>query len=200
MRIRYPGGWPVPKNVAPVTRGMFIEKVVAPEIHVDDAFLERFLPKIEIRVVPESARPDLGACWFWIAGKDKDGYGRIQFKGKARRAHRLMFRMTKQLGNLEPDHLCRITSCVHPDHMEAVPRRVNVLRNNGVTAMQARKIRCERGHLLSGNNLLKTKSGYRICKICKRGATRRWRESNPVKARKAWQKSNRKRRKNANPA
>jgi hypothetical protein len=47
---------------------------------------ERFLAKIE-RAGPLII-PELGVCWLWTGGTDKDGYGKFQVEGRAQRAHR----------------------------------------------------------------------------------------------------------------
>ncbi len=64
------------------------------------------------------------------------------------------------------DHLCRNTSCVNPDHLEAVTHKENVLRGFGPTALNARKTHCKNGHLLDGDNLKVEDYGSRRCKLC----------------------------------
>ena len=63
-----------------------------------------------------------GNCWEWAAGKDKDGYGQFNIKGKNIRAHRFAYELLKEdiPTGLVIDHLCRKSSCVNPDHMEVV--------------------------------------------------------------------------------
>ena len=66
-------------------------------------------------------------CWIWQRGKNAKGYGVISYwleNGKCTsiNAHRLYYERAK--GKI-PDgyfihHLCKITSCVNPDHLEAV--------------------------------------------------------------------------------
>ena len=110
-------------------------------------------------------------CWLWIGGKDKKGYGKFWWGGKTGRAHRWAYQRWRGVipNNLEPDHLCRITGCVNPDHLEVVTRQVNVLRGNSPVGINGRKTHCCRGHLLAGDNLYTyTRNGYvqRGCKAC----------------------------------
>lgn len=78
---------------------------------------------------------------------------------------------------LELDHLCRVTICVNPDHLEPVTHRVNVLRGASVQAAYARRTQCPLGHALDGANLILDwsegrKSRYRRCRTCTRGVQR----------------------------
>jgi hypothetical protein len=94
----------------------------------------RFIPGHQNkRTAIEFVEDDRGyetPCWIWQLGLDKDGYGRIRRRGtKTRRAARAYFEdKFGPLGELVPDHLCKIKSCVNPDHMEAVTATVNSLR------------------------------------------------------------------------
>lgn len=71
---------------------------------------------------------------------------------------------------LELDHLCRQRDCHEPSHLEAVPRRVNILRGNGFSARNARKDRCPKDHPYEGDNLIvyRDKEGgeHRYCRTC----------------------------------
>lgn len=125
--------------------------------------LTRFIPKFIVQ-------PD--SCWYWVAGKDGDGYGNFYYRGQHLGAHRVSFFHWR--GNipkgLEVDHLCRIRHCVNPDHLEIVSKKENVLRGNGTAAKHARKTHCIRGHRLGGNNVIPSsaKRGWRACWECLR--------------------------------
>lgn len=60
------------------------------------------------------------------------------------------------------DHLCRVRSCVNPDHMEVVSRGENVLRGVGISARNKSKDRCPKGHPYNGVK----KNGNRFCNTC----------------------------------
>lgn len=73
-------------------------------------------------------------CWEWIGNRDHHGYGRITLwkngktvKVRAHRAAAEAF-LGITLGEHTWDHRCRNTSCIHPNHGEAVPNAENVSR------------------------------------------------------------------------
>jgi hypothetical protein len=57
--------------------------------------------------------------------------------------------------------------------LEPVTTRTNTLRGVGITAINARKIRCDSGHLLAGDNLL-PRPGVRACRACDLNTRRIW--------------------------
>lgn len=72
-------------------------------------------------------------CWFWEGGLDKEGYGKFYCKNKTLKAHRYSYELI--VGSIPKDlvidHLCRVRSCVNPDHMEVVTRVENIKRGKG---------------------------------------------------------------------
>lgn len=123
-------------------------------------------------------------CWEWVGVRDKDGYGSVQLKSiSTNRAHRVFYILF--VGDIPPglvlDHLCRLTSCVNPAHVEPVTNTVNILRGNGAAAINARKTHCIHGHALAGDNLQINK-GKRACRICGREAGRQYRQRAEDKA------------------
>lgn len=81
-------------------------------------------------------------CWLWT-GATLTGYGRFKVGGGdlMTLAHRYAY--TLMVGpipeGLTIDHLCRVTNCVNPDHLEPVTMAEN-------TARKPRVIRCPQGH------------------------------------------------------
>lgn len=110
---------------------------------------------------------DENSCWEWIASKTPKGYGQITVQYKNTYAHRVAYE--KVIGpiaeGLTIDHLCRNKSCVRPNHLEAVPMRINVLRGNGPTAQNARKTHCPQGHMYNTENT-RMKGNSRECRKC----------------------------------
>lgn len=123
---------------------------------------DRFWPKVDRTTTPDG-------CWLWTganAGK-KAQYGKIWKDGKLELAHRVSYEISVGPipGGYQVDHLCRITLCVRPDHLDAVEPKENAYR--------ARKKECLRGHEMSGKNLwINPKTGARVCQACARMRSR----------------------------
>lgn len=86
----------------------------------------------------EYAEEDRGyetPCWIWQKGVDHKGsesaYGRKWHEGRYHPAHRFYYE--RQYGplpaGLAPDHLCKVTLCVRPDHLEPVTTTENNRRS-----------------------------------------------------------------------
>jgi hypothetical protein len=109
-------------------------------------------------------------CWVWQASKLKSGYGLFtDYNRKTVTAHRWSyerFKGTIPVG-LVIDHLCRNTSCVNPDHLEAVTQSVNI-RRSPLNKNRTLKTHCKNGHEYTPENTrrLPTQRG-RICIACK---------------------------------
>ena len=111
-------------------------------------------------------------CWHWVYGVNTGGYGAIKHEGKNVLAHRASYELSKGPipEGLDLDHLCRNRACINPDHLEAVPPVVNVMRGFGVGVLNLQKTHCIRGHELTAENIYppRTRSNpnYRICRLC----------------------------------
>jgi len=106
------------------------------------------------------------SCWIWLGGKTKQGYGAISKSCYGEiLAHRYSYKTLKgEISNgLVLDHLCRTPSCVNPDHLEAVTNKENLLRGVGVSAINAKKALCPRGHKYDYTN---PNNGHRRCRAC----------------------------------
>ena len=116
----------------------------------------------------ESFYIDQKGCWIWTKADRGNGYGASWYKGKIISAHRLGLLLYKNISiddNNVADHLCRVPKCVNPDHLEMVTHRENILRGDGVAAVNSKKTHCQKGHDLYGENLYKH-NGKRYCKKC----------------------------------
>lgn len=114
-------------------------------------------------------------CWIWIGAtvpcRDGFVYGKFWLGGRMKMAHRAsweLFRGDIPVG-LTIDHLCRVTLCVNPEHLEPVTQKENTMRGNSVIVTNSKKTHCPAGHEYSENNLelavFKSK-GHRQCRIC----------------------------------
>jgi HNH endonuclease len=132
-------------------------------------------------------------CWRWLASTQHQGYGVVAIWNHGKRikkmAHRLAYEFVKGPipKGLTIDHLCRVPSCVNPAHLEAVSNRENVLRGVGLTAQNARKTHCKRGHELTPENTYtpSNRPTERWCRICQRAKNTRWRRSRGIPERKS---------------
>lgn len=107
-------------------------------------------------------------CWNWT-GSNIEGYGQFYNEGVNWLAHRLSYAL--HMGNLPAkgmvtDHLCRNRCCVNPEHLEIVTNKENVLRGEGVTAINAKRIACRQGHPYDDANLAINRNGGRRCRKC----------------------------------
>ena len=82
-------------------------------------------------------------CWIWTGAINRKGYGRIQVRGIHRQAHREVYEQS--IGGIPEgnplDHLCRVRSCVNPEHMEPVTTAENNRRSSPLTQDKVLEIR-----------------------------------------------------------
>jgi hypothetical protein len=113
-------------------------------------------------------------CWNWRGERDGHGYGRLHLIGGKRTfAHRLSLTLhgIDIPKGLVIDHLCRNPLCVNPAHLRTVDIRTNTLVNSvAVTAINAAKTHCIRGHEFTAENTYvppsKSPNG-RTCRTCR---------------------------------
>lgn len=114
-------------------------------------------------------------CFEWKAAKSKGGYGVFRVGSSQVKAHRWAYERANGPipEGLVIDHLCRNTSCVNPDHLEAVTIRANIRRgNNGVL-----RTHCKNGHALTPENTRgRADRNERVCIACASGRARESRE------------------------
>jgi hypothetical protein len=80
-----------------------------------------------------------GGCWMWLGARSKAGYGRFAIGNKSAgvpgiytSAHRITYQVLRGPipAGLTIDHLCRVTSCVKPDHLEPCTLAENIARSH----------------------------------------------------------------------
>ena len=136
--------------------------------------MRRFWAKVDKHGAIPAHRPDLGCCWLWT-GTTRGGYGRFRFpgtrNGRMWGAHRFSFFLAGHQvpRDLQLDHLCKVPACVRPEHLEAVTPRVNTLRSNSPSALNAQKEGCPK----CGGEFYSYVSDWRMKRAC-RACHREW--------------------------
>lgn len=136
----------------------------------EELYRERFDSKIIISP---------SGCHLWRGDIGTEGYGMFYIPkpdGTHFRAlaHRIAWMRKHGLipEGKQLDHLCRIRACSNEQHLEPVTRKENILRGECPPARNARKTHCEKGHALSGYNLLIKRAhgrpDARLCRECSR--------------------------------
>lgn len=116
-----------------------------------------------------------GSCWVWTGYKERDGYGvfAVHISGTKKsipfKVYRLSYTLIKGEipKGMQIDHLCRNRGCLNPDHLEVVTCKENVLRGNGLCAINKKKTHCPQGHEYNLTNTYYDKNGGRYCNICR---------------------------------
>lgn len=134
--------------------------------------MKRFMSHVELQS---------NGCWLWTAAKNAAGYAYFHISSrKLTYGHRFSYSHAKGEipKGLVIDHLCRNTSCVNPEHLEAVTCGENTRR--GMTGEAARRrwaaiTHCSQGHEYTPENsyVYRSKKGYpfRSCRACERART-----------------------------
>lgn len=145
-----------------------LEIGVRKRIYTSTPIDQRFWPKVK----------KTETCWLWTGKKTRLSYGSIwggPERPKNLMAHRVSWELNRGplSDELHIDHLCRVPSCVNPDHLEPVTRSVNAQRGlMGDLGREARKRKqaarthCRHGHPLNGENKYVTKAGTFMCLKC----------------------------------
>ena len=85
---------------------------------IDAKLLNRFISRVNFT----------GNHWLWAGALDRGGYGRFDFNGKTRRAHRVAYFLFNE--DVPADchvlHTCDNPACVRPDHLRLGTHRQNM--------------------------------------------------------------------------
>lgn len=112
-----------------------------------------------VDVVWAKLTPGPGDCWIWT-GPVRQGYGKLS----GQLVHRLVYEelICEIPAGLDLDHLCRVTRCANPWHLEPVTRVENNRRK------WALYTHCANGHEYTPENTYVNPRGARECRICVR--------------------------------
>lgn len=91
---------------------------------------QKFWERVEEGPATTSA---LGKCWLWTGALSSRGYGNFNpGRGRWASAHRWAYEELRHEipTGLQIDHLCRVTRCVNPWHMEPVTTQENLRREH----------------------------------------------------------------------
>ena len=123
---------------------------------------ERFWAKVNVD----------GVCWEWEADLSAGGYGRFNTGRRVEATHRVAYKLLVGPipAKMQLDHLCRNRVCCNPDHLEIVTQQENIRRGYGISAVNARKTHCKRGHEFTPENIYcpPSRENERSCLKCKR--------------------------------
>lgn len=127
--------------------------------------IERLVAMVEVEPIT--------FCWAWTGAIDPNGYGVFTLEGRKIGAHvgaYLLLRGEVEEGLVLDHYVCQRRDCANPWHLEATTRGENTLRSEtGITAKNARKTHCVRGHEFNEENTwVDPKTGKRRCRICQR--------------------------------
>ena|ERR1017187_9891063 len=110
-------------------------------------------------------------CWIWPFAASKAGYGQKRIGGKATYTHRVAYEtlVGPIPDGLVIDHLCRVTRCYNPSHLQPVTRQENARRGK----WGALTTHCPQGHPYDEENTYVDPDGARRCRTCHRAEARR---------------------------
>ena len=114
-------------------------------------------------------------CWLWEGCTNGRGYGVLNIGKKQFRAHRAAYEVwvDEIPEGLTLDHLCKVTLCCNPAHLEPVTAVENVRRGDGPAMLFARAKTCVNGHPFDSTRRVGDKV-YRDCSVCRKARGRKY--------------------------
>jgi hypothetical protein len=107
---------------------------------------------------------EASGCWLWIGycNEKRGGYGYFDAgkgpDGRTVRAHRIAYQCFRGPIKDHLDHLCLVTNCVNPWHLEDVPNKENHRRR------MALRTHCNQGHPYPpAGEVTIDRNGSRVC-------------------------------------
>lgn len=145
-------------------------KTATPDEMRKPTLIERFWRHVDKAGPLPKWAPFLGPCWLWTGSTKEAGYGQFNAEKRNVRAHRFAYELVVGPipAGLELDHLCMVTGCVNPAHLEAVTKAENLRRAGGWAGVNARKTKCDNGHPFDEDNTYVDGKGRRSCRACHR--------------------------------
>lgn len=135
-------------------------------------------------------------CWEWSESVNEHGYGRMSFRGRVYRAHRLAAHewLGLDLADIETKvcHKCDNPPCINPDHLYLGTQSSNVrdmVERGRASGGDRPHTHCKVGHELTGDNVQVSPSGKRRCRECAREANRIYRARRSVREPAYWRKT-----------
>ena len=123
-------------------------------------------PKDEERFFAKVNFEPMSGCWLWSGATNKQCYGSFHLGKEMVLAHRFSLELhgVQIPAGLVVDHLCRVPSCVNPQHLRVCTRRENTIAPGSIanSAANAKKDNCS----ICGGAYSPATSGRRFCKPC----------------------------------
>jgi hypothetical protein len=115
-----------------------------------------------------------GSHWYHENKPSSNCYVRVMFNGVIQPAHRVAWELVNGPieEGLEIDHLCKVKTCINPEHLEPVSHAENMSRISKLTTLKP----CKRGHPASRRKARNDTSYGSYCLDCLSENVRAWQQ------------------------